>query len=139
MAKKEHKSWKEERRKRAWELYQAGWPQKQIAEALGVTKGAVSQWIKAGKEGGEAALNSKKSRFSSPVEHGRTAAHSRAIRTWGRELRFSRQSMDLSTGGEGDRAGVGREVPPCPREPHSERTGLDTPKAHSTSQTAQGS
>jgi len=61
MAKKEHKSWKEERRKRAWKLFQAGWAQKQIAEALGVTKGAVSQWIKAGKEGGEAALNSKKS------------------------------------------------------------------------------
>lgn len=51
MAKKELKSWKEERRKRAWKLFQAGWAQKQITEALGVTKGAVSQWIKAGKEG----------------------------------------------------------------------------------------
>jgi transposase len=61
MAKKEPKSWKEERRKRAWVLYQSGWPQKQIAEALGVTKGAVSQWIKAGKEGGETALKSRKS------------------------------------------------------------------------------
>lgn len=61
MAKKETKSWKEERRKRAWVLYQAGWPQKQIAEAMGVTKGAVSQWIKAGKEGGEAALAARKS------------------------------------------------------------------------------
>jgi len=61
MAKKASKSWKEERRKRSWVLYQAGWPQKQIAEAMGVTKGAVSQWIKAGKEGGEAALKSRKS------------------------------------------------------------------------------
>ena len=33
-------------------MYQAGWPQKQIAEAMGVTKGAVSQWIKVGKAGG---------------------------------------------------------------------------------------
>jgi transposase len=61
MAKKASKSWKEERRKRAWALYQAGWPQKQIAEALGVTKGAVSQWIKAGKAGGETALTARKS------------------------------------------------------------------------------
>jgi DNA-binding transcriptional regulator LsrR (DeoR family) len=56
MDKKEPKSWKEDHRKRAWMVYHAGWSQKQIAEALGVTKGAVSQWIKAGKEGGEAAV-----------------------------------------------------------------------------------
>jgi len=61
MAKKEPKCWKEERRKRAWVLYQTGWPQKQIAEALSVTKGAVGQWIKGGIEGGEAALKSRQS------------------------------------------------------------------------------
>jgi transposase len=61
MAKKEAKGWKEERRKRAWVLYQGGWPQKQIAEALGVTKGAVSQWIKSAREGGEEALKARKS------------------------------------------------------------------------------
>lgn len=61
MVKKETKSWKEERRKRAWALYQAGWKQKAIAEALGVTKGAVSQWIKRGMEGGEAKLEARKS------------------------------------------------------------------------------
>lgn len=61
MAKKEQTSWKEERRKRAWALFQADWKQKDIAEALGVTRGAVSQWIKAGQEGGEAALKARKS------------------------------------------------------------------------------
>lgn len=61
MAKKETKSWKEERRKQAWSLYQAGWKQKDIAEALGVTQGAVSQWIKLGKEKGEGALKARKS------------------------------------------------------------------------------
>jgi transposase len=42
--------WREERRKRAWELKQAGWKQKDIAVALGVTEGAISQWIKRGRE-----------------------------------------------------------------------------------------
>lgn len=59
MGKKRTKSWKEERRKRAWTLYQVGWKQRDIAEALGVTKGAVSQWIKTGMEGGEAALEDR--------------------------------------------------------------------------------
>ena len=56
MAKDKSTSWKEERRKRAWALYGAGWKQKDITEALGVTQGAISQWIKRGREGGEAAL-----------------------------------------------------------------------------------
>jgi transposase len=39
-------SWREGRRRRAWELHQMGWTQQQIARALGVTQGAVSQWLK---------------------------------------------------------------------------------------------
>src|SRR5438128_824407 len=48
--------WREERRKRAWELKEQGWQQKDIAVALGVSKGAVSQWMKRGREGGVEAL-----------------------------------------------------------------------------------
>jgi transposase len=48
--------WREERRKRAWNLKQQGWKRKEIAIALGVTEGAVSQWIKQGREGGEEAF-----------------------------------------------------------------------------------
>jgi len=48
--------WQEERRKRAYALVQAGWPQKKVAEALGVTEGAVSQWMKRAREGGLEAL-----------------------------------------------------------------------------------
>lgn len=44
--------WREGRRLRAWELKREGWPQQRIAEALGVSKGAVSQWMKRGREGG---------------------------------------------------------------------------------------
>jgi transposase len=49
--------WREERRKRAWTLKQEGWRQKDIAAALGVSEGAVSQWLKrACEEGGVEAL-----------------------------------------------------------------------------------
>jgi transposase len=43
-------NWREERRLRALALYNKGWQQKLIAEALGVTKGAVSQWLKKTKD-----------------------------------------------------------------------------------------
>jgi transposase len=39
------RSWPEGRRLRAWELHQHGWTQQQIAHALGITQGAVSQWL----------------------------------------------------------------------------------------------
>ena len=51
--------WKEWRRRRAWELSEQGWNQKEIAEALGVTQGAVSQWMKMGREQGEEGLRGK--------------------------------------------------------------------------------
>jgi transposase len=48
--------WREERRKRAWSLKEQGWKQKDIAVALGVSEGAVSQWLKRGRERGVEAL-----------------------------------------------------------------------------------
>jgi len=48
--------WKEGRRLRALELYEQGWRAIRIAEALGVTRGAVSQWLKAAREGGRDSL-----------------------------------------------------------------------------------
>lgn len=39
------KDWKEARRKRAFELKEHGWKHCEIAEALGVSKAAVSQWM----------------------------------------------------------------------------------------------
>jgi transposase len=44
--------WREGRRLRAWDLHQLGWTQRRIAEALGVTQGAVSQWLKRARQGG---------------------------------------------------------------------------------------
>ena len=48
--------WREGRRRRAWELKQQGWKQHAIAAALGVTPGAVSQWLKRARTDGVEAL-----------------------------------------------------------------------------------
>src|SRR5215211_3908794 len=49
---REANDWREGRRLRAFELKQQGWSQQRIAEALGVSKGAVSQWMKRARDGG---------------------------------------------------------------------------------------
>jgi transposase len=49
-------NWKEARRLQAWRLKQKGWSQRQIAEALGVSEGAVSQWITRARDRGPDAL-----------------------------------------------------------------------------------
>jgi transposase len=52
--------WREARRLQAWTLKQKGWKQKDIAEALGVSKGAVSQWFKKADREGVAAPRKRK-------------------------------------------------------------------------------
>jgi transposase len=64
--KQEPTDWREGRRQRAWELHEHGWKQKAIAAALGVTQGAVSQWVKRGREGGMEALRRRPAPGSSP-------------------------------------------------------------------------
>ena len=54
-------NWKEGRRLQAWQLKQRGWSQRQIAAALGVSEGAVSQWMTRAREGGPAALRRRPS------------------------------------------------------------------------------
>lgn len=54
------KDWREARRLQAWTLYQKGWKQKAIAEALGVSEGAVSQWLKKAKNLGIESLYHRK-------------------------------------------------------------------------------
>jgi len=51
--------WREKRRLRAWELKSKGWKQKDIAEALGVSQGAVSQWASTAKVGGVETLHTQ--------------------------------------------------------------------------------
>jgi len=58
---------REYRRFRAWELCrEKGWTQQQIADVLGVTQGAVSQWLKRASEEGIAALRRRKAPGAPP-------------------------------------------------------------------------
>lgn len=57
---KQPEDWREARRLRAWELKQMGWKATRIAEAMGVTRGAVSQWFKKAEAEGKAALYRRK-------------------------------------------------------------------------------
>lgn len=59
-ASREPLTWREGRRLRAWELFQAGWKIGEIAAALGVTHGAVSQWRLRAETGGREALHARK-------------------------------------------------------------------------------
>lgn len=67
--------WREARRLRAWELRQHGWSQARIAAALGVTPGAVSQWLKRAAEGGAAALRHR----VAPAPRPKLTAEQRAL------------------------------------------------------------
>ena len=53
------KDWREGRRLRAFELKERGWKQTEIADALGVSEGAVSQWMKRAREKGVQDLRHK--------------------------------------------------------------------------------
>ena len=52
-------TWKEARRKRAFELKQHGWKQREIAEAFAVSPAAVSQWLAQVREHGVEAWRAK--------------------------------------------------------------------------------
>jgi transposase len=52
--------WREGRRFRAWELHLQGWSQQRIAEAVGVTQGIDSQWIRRALAGAVDALRTHK-------------------------------------------------------------------------------
>ena len=58
--------WREGRRFPAFELSQRGWKQRDIAEALGVTPGAVSQWLIRAREGGIEGLRRRKAPGAPP-------------------------------------------------------------------------
>lgn len=56
---KQPHDWREWRRLRAWYLFRHGWAEHEIAEALGASCGAVSQWLSRARSGGRQALLSQ--------------------------------------------------------------------------------
>ncbi|MBA3356272.1 MAG: transposase [Pyrinomonadaceae bacterium] len=58
--------WKEMRRWRALELKRDGWSQQEIADALGVTKVAVSQWMTAVQKHGVTSLQARPHKGATP-------------------------------------------------------------------------
>jgi transposase len=77
--------WKEGRRLRAWALARQGWPQHLIAAALGVTPGAVSQWLKRARTGGVAALRRRTAPGAPPKLTPAQRAEVPALLAWGAE------------------------------------------------------
>jgi transposase len=77
--------WREARRFRAWELKQKGWKQKDIAEALGVSKGAVSQWLKKADTEGVEALRRRKGGGPKPRLTVEQVNQLPALLAWGAE------------------------------------------------------
>jgi transposase len=78
-------SWHEGRRLRAWELHQMGWTQARIAEALGVTQGAVSQWLNRATLEGVAALRAHPAPGPIPKLSSAQRAHLADLLTQGAE------------------------------------------------------
>ncbi|HEY5867656.1 MAG TPA: winged helix-turn-helix domain-containing protein [Candidatus Tectomicrobia bacterium] len=54
-------NWRAARRYQAWRLKEKGWSQRQSAEALGVSEGAISQWMTRARHGGISALRHRPS------------------------------------------------------------------------------
>ena len=123
-------NWKEARRLQAWHLKQQGWSQRQIAEALGVSAGAVSQWMSRARAGGAGGPpTSASSRCALPVDHRTAGPCARTLAPWGRSLRLSRAALDLWPDRRGAPPRVWHLLPPRPCRPLTQGDALEPPKA----------
>ena len=77
--------WREWRRLRAAALHEEGWTGQEIAAALGVSEGAVSQWLKRLREGGQEALRANPPPGPTPRLTPAQRAQLPALLAWGAE------------------------------------------------------
>jgi transposase-like protein len=120
-------TWQEARRKRAFELKQLGWKQYEIAQALGVSSAAVSQWLTTLREHGVA--GQAEAQGADQTRRRPMAFDPRALIPRCRSIRLSRRVLDLRPRGDGDRGGVRRLVPQGPYLTVIETLALDSPDA----------
>lgn len=96
---------KEWRRKQALELRKEGWTYREISEALGVTKVAVSHWMKQVAREGTAGGLVARPHTGSPAKL--SEEQQRLLPEYvshsGQSVRISRRHLDEPTGSGGDR------------------------------------
>jgi transposase len=117
---KQATDWREGRRLRAWELKQQGWSQQEIADALGVSKGAVSQWMKRGREGGVEGLRRRIAPGAQPRLSEEERAKLRELVTRGAPAHGFRGDVwtcaRVAKGSRGDLARVWGQISPGARK-----------------------
>lgn len=79
------RDWREWRRFRAAEMHEEGWTGQEIAVALGVSPGAVSQWLKRLRTGGKEALRAQPPPGPTPRLSPDQRAQLPALLAWGAE------------------------------------------------------
>ena len=109
---------------------QKGWKQTDMTEALGVTRGAVSQWVSRARDGGAEALRRREPPGGAvQTERGATGPVSRIAGSGALRLRVLRGNLDPAAGGPGHRAGIRRLIRPFPCGTDSEGLRLQPAEA----------
>jgi transposase len=112
--------WREGRRLPAFDLKERGWKQKQIADALGVSEGALSQWMKRAREEGVEGLRHKPPPGAAPRLSEEQRAKVPEFLEHGAEaygFRLSGRGMDVCEGSPSDWQGVRGPLPPGTPQP----------------------
>ncbi len=125
-------NWREARRLQAWRLTQQGWPQRQIAEALGVSEGAVSQWMTRAGDGGAEALRHRPPGAASRLTDEQLARY-RPRCGKARSLWLRGRAVDTETPRRGDAPDVWRLLPSPPYRPTVQVAPLASPQAGASS------
>jgi hypothetical protein len=130
-------NWREGRRLRAWELFQEGWSQQGIAEALGVTKGAVSQWLSRARVQGPQALHHCKPPGRRPkLAHQQRLQLLELLAQGPPALGLSWRRLDPAQSGPGHPTPLRGQIPPFPGGAHPQAVWVEPPEASETGQPA---